>query len=71
MLGLDFFKEEADIGTATVVAKLTDNVTLDQQDRALGESRVDYVATSMEGIPDVHHPQPRPDGRASTPTRPS
>ena len=53
--GLDYFKEQADIGTATVVAKLADDITLDQQ-VARGQSRVDYVATSMEGIPDVHHP---------------
>jgi catecholate siderophore receptor len=55
MKGLDFFKEEADIGTATVVAKLADGVTLTNRSR-IGESSVDYVATSMEGYPDVHHP---------------
>ena len=56
MAGLDFYKEEADIGTATVVAKLTDGVTLTNKTR-VGESRVNYVATSMEGYPlDVHHP---------------
>ena len=56
MVGLDFFEEQADIGTATVVAKLADNITLTNTSRA-GQSRVNYVATSMEGIPDVHHPQ--------------
>ncbi len=56
MAGLDFYKEQADIGTATVVAKLTDGVTLTNKTR-IGASRVDYVATSMEGYPfDVHHP---------------
>jgi catecholate siderophore receptor len=55
MRGLDFFKERADIVTGTVVAKLTDGVTLTNRSRA-GESEVDYVATSMEGYPDVHHP---------------
>jgi catecholate siderophore receptor len=55
MKGLDFFKEDADIGTATVVAKLADGVKLTNRSR-IGESRVDYVATSMEGYPDVHHP---------------
>ncbi len=56
MANLDFYKEEADIGTATVVAKLTDGVTLTNKTR-VGESRVNYVATSMEGYPfDVHHP---------------
>jgi len=56
MKGLDFYKEEADIGTATVVAKLADGVTLTNRSR-IGESRVNYVATSMEGVNDVHHPQ--------------
>src|SRR6185312_3010217 len=55
MYGLDFFNEKADIVTATVVAKLADGVTLTNRSRA-GESRLDYVATSMEGYPDVHHP---------------
>ncbi len=55
MKGLDFFKEEADIGTATVVAKLADGITLTNRSR-IGESRLNYVATSMEGYPDVHHP---------------
>ena len=49
MKGLDFFKEQADIGTATVVAKLADGVTLTNRSR-VGQSRLDYVATSMEGI---------------------
>jgi catecholate siderophore receptor len=56
MKGLDFYKEKADIGTATVVAKLADGVTLTNRSR-IGESRVNYVATSMEGVNDVHHPQ--------------
>ena len=56
MLGLDFFKEEADIGTATVVAKLHEGVTLTNKSR-VGMTHVDYIATSMEGSPDVHHPQ--------------
>jgi catecholate siderophore receptor len=55
MQGLDFYKERADIVTGTVVAKLTDGVTLTNRSRA-GQSEVDYVATSMEGYPDVHHP---------------
>src|SRR6185312_3927138 len=55
MYGLDFFNEKADIVTATVVAKLADGVTLTNKSRA-GESSLDYVATSMEGYPDVHHP---------------
>jgi catecholate siderophore receptor len=55
MLGLDFFSEKADVVTVTVVAKLTDGVTLTNRSRA-GESSLDYVATSMEGAPDVHHP---------------
>ena len=56
MKNLDFFKEDVDIGTATIVAKLAPGVTLTNRSR-VGESRLDYVATSMEGIPDVHHPQ--------------
>ncbi len=55
MKGLVFFKERADIVTGTVVAKVTDGVTLTNRSR-VGESELDYVATSMEGIPDVHHP---------------
>ena len=55
MAGLDFFKERADIVTATAVSKLTNGITLTNRVRA-GESEVDYVATSMEGYPDVHHP---------------
>ena len=56
MANLDFYKEQADIGTATVVAKLTDGATLTNKTR-IGKSRVNYVATSMEGYPlDVHHP---------------
>ena len=55
MKNLDFFKERADIGTATIVAKLAEGVTLTNRSRA-GESRNNYVATSMEGYPDVHHP---------------
>lgn len=56
MVGLDFFKEAADIGTATVEYKISDGLKLTNKTR-IGESEVDYVATSMEGIPDVHHPQ--------------
>ena len=56
MVGLDFYKERADVGTATVVAKLADGLTLTNKTR-VGSSEVDYVATSMEGISDVHHPQ--------------
>ena len=48
-------QERADIVTATVVSKLTDGVTLTNRSR-VGESQLDYVATSMEGYPDVHHP---------------
>jgi catecholate siderophore receptor len=48
MKGLDFFKERADVVTGTVVYKLTDGVTLTNRSRA-GESRLNYVATSMEG----------------------
>jgi catecholate siderophore receptor len=55
MNGLDFFKEDADILTGTVVYKVTDGVTLANRSR-VGESRLNYVATSMEGYPDVHHP---------------
>lgn len=55
MAGLDFFKEDADIVTGTVVYKMTDGVTLTNRSRA-GRSRLNYVATSMEGYPDVHHP---------------
>ena len=62
MKGLDFMKEEADIGTATVVAKLSEGITLTNRSR-IGETVVDYVATSAEGYVegsatgDVHHPQ--------------
>jgi catecholate siderophore receptor len=55
MKGLDFFKERADIVTGTMVVKVTNGVTLTNRSRA-GESELDYVATSMEGAPDVHHP---------------
>ena len=34
---------------------MADGVTLTNRSRA-GESSLDYVATSMEGYPDVHHP---------------
>lgn len=43
--GLDFFKEESDIGTAVVVAKLADNVTLTNRTR-IGTNSLDYVATA-------------------------
>ena len=56
MKNLDFFEEQADIGTMMIVAKLADNITLTNTSRG-GQSRVNYVATSMEGINDVHHPQ--------------
>ena len=52
---LDFYHERADIGTATVVAKLTDGATLINKTR-IGASTVDYVATSVEGQT-YHHPQ--------------
>ena len=56
MKNLDFMKEEADIGTATIVGKIADGVTLTNKSR-VGQSRVAYVATSAEGYPDdVHHP---------------
>lgn len=55
MLGLDFFKERADIVTGTVVVKVMPGLTLTNRSR-VGESELDYVATSMEGAPDVHHP---------------
>ncbi len=55
MVGLDFFKEKADIVTGTAVVKLMPGVTVTNRSR-VGESSLDYVATSMEGIPDVHHP---------------
>jgi catecholate siderophore receptor len=55
MAGLDFFKEKVDTVTGTVVAKLADGLTLTNRSR-VGESSLDYVATSMEGYPDVHHP---------------
>jgi catecholate siderophore receptor len=55
MHGLDFFKERADIVTGTAVVKLAGGVTLTNRMRA-GESQLDYVATSMEGLDDVHHP---------------
>jgi catecholate siderophore receptor len=51
---LDFYKEGADIGTATVVAKLTDSLTLTNRTR-VGESSVNYIATSAEGLT-YHHP---------------
>jgi catecholate siderophore receptor len=51
---LDFFKETADIGTATVVAKLTDGLTLTNRTR-VGESSLNYIATSVEGLT-YHHP---------------
>lgn len=53
---LDFMEEEADIGTATIVGKISDGLTLTNRTR-VGESRVNYVATSAEGYDnDVHHP---------------
>ncbi|MEI9902489.1 MAG: hypothetical protein WDN31_23065 [Hyphomicrobium sp.] len=52
---LDFMKERADIGTAKVVAKLADGITLTNTSR-IGQSEVDYVATSAEGNV-YHHPQ--------------
>jgi catecholate siderophore receptor len=55
MVGLDFYKERADVGTALVEYKIAPGLTLTNKTR-VGESEVDYVATSMEGLPDVHHP---------------
>lgn len=52
---LDFMREKADVGTATVVAKLTDGVTLTNKTR-VGQTGVDYVATSAEGNT-YRHPQ--------------
>lgn len=46
-LNLDFFKEEADVGTATVVAKLADNVTLTNRTR-VGSNSLDYYATAPQ-----------------------
>jgi catecholate siderophore receptor len=56
--GFDFFNERSDVGTATIVAKLTDDITLTNRSR-IGESEVDYVATSFEGLGagSPHHPQ--------------
>jgi catecholate siderophore receptor len=51
---LDFFKEKADIATATVTAKLVDGITLTNKSR-VGKSTLDYVATSAEGLT-YHHP---------------
>lgn len=51
---LDFFKEGSDIGTATVVARLTDGLTLTNRTR-VGESSLNYIATSAEGLT-YHHP---------------
>lgn len=51
---LDFFKEAADIGTLTVAAKLSDGLTLTNRSR-IGESSLNYVATSVEGLT-YHHP---------------
>ena len=59
---LDFFKEEADIGTATVVAKLSDDITLTNRSR-VGQSSLDYVASSpgavnlATGRVNIGHPQ--------------
>jgi catecholate siderophore receptor len=55
MRGLDYFNERADIGTSIIQYKITEGLTLTNKSR-IGESAVEYVATSMEGIPDVHHP---------------
>jgi catecholate siderophore receptor len=51
---LDFFKESADIGTAVVAAKLADGLTLTNRSR-VGESSLNYIATSVEGLT-YHHP---------------
>jgi catecholate siderophore receptor len=58
---LDFYHEDADIGTATVVAKLAEGITLTNRTR-VGASTVDYVATSAEGGT-YHHPQRDQDAR--------
>lgn len=58
---LDFMKETADIGTMTVAAKLTDGLTLTNRSR-VGESSVDYIATSVEGLT-YNHPNRDQDTR--------
>ena len=50
MKDLDFLEEQADIGTATVVAKLSDGLTLTNK-IAGRQSRVDYVATRWKAFP--------------------
>ncbi|MBN1361544.1 MAG: TonB-dependent siderophore receptor [Sedimentisphaerales bacterium] len=60
-IGLDFFEESSDIGTATIVAKLTDNVTVTNRSR-VGTNSLDYVATGATGVNaagdvTLNHPQ--------------
>lgn len=59
---LDFFKEEADVGTATIEAKLADGITLTNKTR-VGTSSLAYVASSPgtlnlpAGTIGIGHPQ--------------
>ena len=56
MTDLDFYKEQADIGTATVVAKLTDGVTLTNKTRIGREPRRLRCHVDGRLSLDVHHP---------------
>jgi catecholate siderophore receptor len=49
-LSLDYIKDESDVGTATVVANLSDSVTLTNKTR-IGSNLSDYIATAARPDP--------------------
>jgi catecholate siderophore receptor len=49
-LSLDYITEESDVGTATIVAKLSDNITLTNKSR-YGENLQDFIATAARPAP--------------------
>ena len=64
-LSLDYIKDESDVGTATVVANLSDNITLTNKTR-IGSNLSDYIATAarpgaaqlnINGVTDTTNPQ--------------
>ena len=62
---MDYIKDESDVGTATVVANLSDNITLTNKTR-IGSNLSDYIATAarpgptqidIDGLTNTTNPQ--------------
>jgi catecholate siderophore receptor len=49
-LSLDYLRDESDVGTATIIAKLADNITLTNKSR-IGSNLNDYIATAARPDP--------------------